>query len=936
MQVRLLGSVDVLVNGESRPVHGLRRKAVLATLALHCGEIVSTSRLVDVVWGESAPSTAVNTLQRHVSHLRGVLGSKAAICARPPGYLLDLDGDRTDVQLAEELFRRGTQSPDPVHGSLHLHTALTLWRGSPLADVAGIVWLEEQAGRLDLLRLRIKRALIDAKLAAGEHAQLIPDLEQMVAGHPLDEQIHAQLMLALYRCARQADALAVYRHLRQRLDEELGLDPSQVLCDLETAILRQDPALDVPARVIELPVVSAAGPIPAQLPPAVPGFAGRGAELASLDAILAAPGSAGIATVVISAVSGTAGVGKTALAVHWAYRVASQFPDGQLYVNLRGFDSDGRALDQGTAVRGFLDAFGVPSARIPAGLSAQVGLYRSLLAGKRILVVLDNARDAEQVRPLLPGSPGCLAIVTSRNYLVGLVAIEGAYPLTLDLFSSAEARALLGRRLGADRVAREPGATDDIIGGCAGLPLALVIAAARAAAHPGFPLTALAAELREASAALNAFHGGDAATDIRAVFSWSYRTLSTAAARLFRLLGLHPGPGISAPAAASLAGIKPGQARTLLTELARAHLLTEQAPGRYILHDLLRAYAAEQAHAHESDGARRTAIHRMLDHYLHTAEAAALRINPIRDPITTAPPEPGVTCEHAADYQQALAWFTAERPVLLATIALAPAGFDAHTWQLASALTTFLDRRGYWQDQKAAQTTALAAARRQGDRTGQATAHRGLGLAYAAVERFDDARTHYLLAMDLFTELGNDTGQAHTHMSLAWVSAAQCRHAEALKHSRASLGLYQAAGRRAGQASALNNIGWHLAELRNYDEALVYCQQALTILNDLDDFNSRAHTCDSLGYINHHLGRHREAIVCYQRALDLFRATGDPYGEATCLGYLGDSYDALGEADAARQAWTHALHIFNQLDHPDADQVRAKLLSRTTQTSQQR
>jgi DNA-binding SARP family transcriptional activator len=475
MQVRLLGSVDVLVNGESRPVHGLRRKAVLATLALHCGEIVSTSRLVDVVWGESAPSTAVNTLQRHVSHLRGVLGSKAAICARPPGYLLDLDGDRTDVQLAEELFRRGTQSPDPVHGSLHLHTALTLWRGSPLADVAGIVWLEEQAGRLDLLRLRIKRALIDAKLAAGEHAQLIPDLEQMVAGHPLDEQIHAQLMLALYRCARQADALAVYRHLRQRLDEELGLDPSQVLCDLETAILRQDPALDVPARVIELPVVSAAGPIPAQLPPAVPGFAGRGAELASLDAILAAPGSAGIATVVISAVSGTAGVGKTALAVHWAYRVASQFPDGQLYVNLRGFDSDGRALDQGTAVRGFLDAFGVPSARIPAGLSAQVGLYRSLLAGKRILVVLDNARDAEQVRPLLPGSPGCLAIVTSRNYLVGLVAIEGAYPLTLDLFSSAEARALLGRRLGADRVAREPGATDDIIGGCAGLPLLPVI-----------------------------------------------------------------------------------------------------------------------------------------------------------------------------------------------------------------------------------------------------------------------------------------------------------------------------------------------------------------------------------------------------------------------------------------------------------------------------
>jgi tetratricopeptide (TPR) repeat protein len=611
--------------------------------------------------------------------------------------------------------------------------------------------------------------------------------------------------------------------------------------------------------------------------------------------------------------------------VHWAHRVAAQFPDGTLYVNLRGFDPGGPALDPGEAVRGFLDAFGVPAARIPAGLPAQAGLYRSLLAGKRVLVVLDNARDAGQVRPLLPGSPGCLAIVTSRNHLGGLVATEGAYPLTLDLFTSAEARDLLARRLGADRVASEPGATDDIITGCARLPLALAIAAARAAAHPGFPLTALAAELRETSAALNAFNDGDAATDVRAVFSWSYRTLSTGAARLFRLLGLHPGPDSSAPAAASLAGIAPGQARPLLTELARAHLLNEHTPGRYAFHDLLRAYAAEQAHAHEDGDARRAATHRLLDHYWRSAETAASRLNQAREPATTVPPRPGVTCEEATDYEHALAWFTAERRVLLATIAQAPAGFGTYTWQLASALTCFLDLRGHWQDQKTIQATALAAARRQGNRAGQATAYRGLGLAHAGLKQFDDARTHHLLALDLFRELGNHTGQAQTHLALSWLAGTQGHHEEGLGHSRQGLRHYQTAGRRAGQAKALNNIGWHLAQHGSYDEALAYCQQALTIARELGDLNSQAATCDSLGYINHRLGRHQEAIACYQQALDLFRATGDPYGEATCLGCLGDSHHAAGNAGAARQAWTHALEILNQLDHPDAGQVRAKL-----------
>jgi len=632
MQVRLLGPVDVVVDGRPRPVRGLRRQAVLATLALHSGEVVSTGKLADVVWGKTAPPTAANTLQSHMSFLRTVLGSRAAILARPPGYVLDLGDDHTDVQLAEQFLRQGTQSADPVRGTRLLQDALALWRGQPLADVAGLEWLEEQAERLGLLGVRVKRALLTARLAAGEHAQLVPDLEQMAADHRLDEQIHAELMLALYRSARQADALAAYQRLRRTLSEELGIDPGQPLRDLEVAILRQDPALDAPAPVSL--TARPAVPVPAQLPPAVPAFIGRDAELASLDALLPATvqaTAAGPATVVIAALSGTAGVGKTALAVHWAHRAAAQFPDGQLYVNLGGFDPGGAAMQPSEALRGFLDAFGVSAARIPESLPAQAGLYRSLLAGKRVLVVLDNAKDAGQARPLLPGSPGSLAIVTSRNQLTGLVATDGASALTLDLLGSADARRLLASRLGSRRVAREPEAVDVIIAGCARLPLALTIAAARAAASPGFPLAVLATELREATRALDPLNGGDPATDVRAVFSWSYHALTTDAARLFRLLGLHPGADIALPAAASLAAIPPDRARALLAELARAHLLAEHAPGRYAFHDLLRAYATELARTHDSQNVRSAAAHRVLEHYLHTGVLLIFRTaDPVR------------------------------------------------------------------------------------------------------------------------------------------------------------------------------------------------------------------------------------------------------------------------------------------------------------------
>jgi tetratricopeptide (TPR) repeat protein len=662
--------------------------------------------------------------------------------------------------------------------------------------------------------------------------------------------------------------------------------------------------------------------VPHQLPAAVRHFAGREDELAALSGLLEQSGG----TVVISAIGGTAGIGKTALAVYWAHQVADRFPDGQLYVNLRGFDPDGSVMDPAEAVRRFLDALGVPATRIPADLDAQAALYRSYLVDRQILVVLDNARDTAQVRRLLPGAPGCLVLVTSRNQLTGLVAAESAHPITLDLLSLAEARELLARRLGSDRVAAEPEAVEGIIARCARLPLALAIVAARAATHPRLPLHTLADELRDSADRLDTLITDDPYTGVRAVFSWSYRALSPAAARLFRLLGLHPGPSISTAAAASLAALPVPQVRTLLAELTRAHLVVEPTPGRYTFHDLLRAYAAELAASVDSDDERHAATHRILDHYLHTAYAAARLLDPARHPITLTPPQPGVTPEHPADLGQALDWFTVEHAVLLAAVDHASTtGFDTHTWQLASTLWTFLDRRGHWHDQVAAQQAAVSAAQRLADPAVQAGAYRHLAHAYTRLGRFDDAHTQLRHALDLATQSGNLVGQANTHHTLAVMWEQQGRHAQALDHAQQALDLSRTAGHQSGQAYALNAAGWYHGLLGDHQQALAACQQALTLFQELEDRDGQAATWDSLGYAYHHLGHHSQAITCYQHALDLYRDLGDRYYEATILTHLGDTHDAASNPQAARAAWQQALTILDQLDNPDAGQVRAKL-----------
>ncbi|MEH1163971.1 BTAD domain-containing putative transcriptional regulator [Micromonospora sp. CPCC 205539] len=931
MRVRLLGPVDVTVGATARTVSGLRRKGVLAVLALHPGVIVSTDRLIDVIWGDRAPATAPNSLQSHVSYLRRTIGTRSAIVGRPPGYVLELPGEATDVEVAERLIHEGTRSTDHEHARALLSDALELWRGRSLVDVTGLDWLSEQAERLEHLRLVAVRALADTRLALGEHAQLVPELELLTQEHPLDEHIHEQLMVALYRAGRQSDALATYRRLRRTLRDDLGIEPSPALRDRERAILSQDPALAWSAPAGEVVAVAARASAPAQLPPAVRAFAGRRDELRWLDARLDRPGEPDAAAMVIAAVSGTPGVGKTALAVHWAHQVADRFPDGQLYVNLRGFDAGGAVLEPADAIRGFLDALGVPVERIPAGLPAQAGLYRSLLTGRRVLVVIDNARDAEQVRPLLPGSASCLAVVTSRNQLTSLVASEGAQPLALDLLPAAEARDLLARRLGSDRVAGEPTAVDQIIASCARLPLALAIATSRAATRPGFPLAALASELRDAADALDAFDGGDPATDVRAVFSWSYQALSPTAGRMFRLLGLHPGPDIAAPAAASLAGVPLRQARTLLAELARTHLLIEHSPGRYAFHDLLRVYATELTHELDGDGERQAAVRRLLDSYLHVAYAGARLLQPFRDPIDLEPARPGVAAVAPVDAEQAMAWFITEHPVLLNTVTrAADDGLYGHAWRLAWTLADFFDRKGHWQDWVTTHETALTSADLLADHRAAATVRRGLGRARAQLGQFAEAHAQLRQAAHLYGQLGDVTGQAHTARSIAWVCSRQGRHREGLAHAQRALDLFEAVGDRALQARALNSVGWQYAQLRDHGEALHHCRRALQLLREVGDRFGEANTWDSLGYAHHHLGDYQQATACYQRAVELFRDLGDRYYEADTLTHAGESHQAAGDPEAARLAWLRALDILGALGHPDADRLRATLRHQTT------
>jgi DNA-binding SARP family transcriptional activator len=946
MWVQILGPVRAWRGGTELALGPPGQRALFGLLAVADGQPLPRAQLIDALWSDQPPDRAVNVIQTYVKRLRRLLEpereARSASLLLPTvgtGYALHLPVGSLDAAAFRDLVNAASAvASDPQGTAALLAEALGLWQAAPLADAPA---LADHPMVVSLVRER-HAALgpyAEAMIATGAAAEALPLLAQAAAGQPLDEAAQARL-IHTYNAAGQRDrAFAVYEETRRRLARELGIGPGQQLAEAHAALLREAAAEPGAAVPEPAPAAPAAAPAPAQLPADILGFAGRGAESAALSDLLdlgregAGSGIEQDAAGVIAAVSGTAGVGKTAFVVHWAHRVRDRFPDGQLYLNLRGYGA-APPVEPGDALAGFLTALGVAAERLPADLDARTALFRSLLIGKRMLVVLDNARDAEQVRPLLPSCASCRVVVTSRSQTPGLIAAEGARPLALDPLSAEEATDLLAARLGPERAGAEPAAVAEIVGHCARLPLALALVATRAALHPRFPLAAIAAELSAEGERLDALGAHGADTDLRRTFSWSYQTLDPAAARLFRLLALHPGPDISARAAASLGGLPLPEARARLSELARAHLLEEPAPDRYACHGLLRIYAGEPARAGDADprerrAERHEAVLRVLDHYLHTAYAAALLLDPGREPfgIPLAEPHPGVELDPPTGYDQAYEWLLAEQDGLVAAVGWAVgAGLDTHAWQLAWAVSVFLDRQGRWHDRLAVHTAGRGAALRLRERAGQAHMYLGLANTYARMGRFEDARAGLERALDLFTEAGDDAGQANVHLlNLALVVRSLADRYQALDHTRAALDLYTAAADLAGRARARHESGRHRALERDYQRAYQYCEQALDLLRDAEDRHGEAEAWHSLGYIHQHCGDHRQAVTCYQRSLILLDRIEDRPRSAEVLVKIGDAHYAGGDEHAAGRSWNQALAILADTAHPDTNRVRDRL-----------
>ncbi|GIJ44389.1 SARP family transcriptional regulator [Virgisporangium aliadipatigenens] len=901
LECRVLGPVEVRVDGRPVDVGHARQCCVLVALLADAGRCVPPERLAHRVWGDEPPPRARNLLSGYVSRLRKTTGIDVA--REGTGYVVRVD--EFDLSRFDTLLARARAEADLAR----YDEALALWRGEPFAGL-DTPWIRAWREALTARRFAAELDRTDLVLAEGGHAEVVDRLAARITAHPLDERLTGQYMLALYRCGRQADALRAYERLRHDLAEELGADPGPALRRLHRGMLRADPGVD-PHTL----------PVPRQLPAAPRGFAGRTRELAALDAIAAA-GAAGDAVEtsggVVCVVSGSAGVGKTTLAVRWAHRVADRFVDGQLHVDLRGFDTR-EAVAPDEAVRGFLEALGVAAERMPTGPDARVGLYRTLLHGRRMLLLLDNARDAAQVRPLLPAAPGCLVLVTSRRRLADLVRADGAFPLTLELLSGAESEDLLARRIGAARVAAERDAVDRIVERCARLPLALAVVAARAAAHPGFTLAALAAELVPR----------EGLYDVRDVLASSYRALDERSARLFRLFGAHPGPDLSTHAAASLAGLSTVEIRRLLATLSDAHLLTEYLPGRYTAHDLLRDYARELLLSTvDSEPARRDATARVLDHYLHSACAAALALHPHRDPIPLPRKGSGVTAEAPGSYAEATRWFAAEHRVLLAVVEhCVRAGAHEHTWRLAWAMWTFLDRTGRWQDLWELGRAAVDAGRALHDPHAEAVSHRLLARATMNRDDLDAAIGHLSAALALYRRTGDLAGEANTHNNLAVVREAQGRYRDAGEENLRALRLYTETGNARGGAMALNMAGRYDSLCGDHGSAVGRCETALSMFTALGDRIGEAIARATLGHVLHGLGKHDRAVDCLLPAIAGFEALDDRHHVAESLVVLGDAHHAMGDRDAAERAWRRARAMLTELRHPDAERVARRLAS---------
>jgi len=908
-----------------------RQRVLLAALLMRAGTVVPADALVEAVWDGATPASAGTTLRSHVMRLRQILGPAAGgrVVTRYPGYLIEASEEEVDLRRFRRLCGEGgaaARAGDWERAWETLAEALGLWRGEPLADVPSELLRRDQVPGLEELRLQAAEWRMAAGLQLGRHGELVPELQSLTGEYPLRERFAGQLMLALVRCGRQAEALEAYQRAREVLVEQLGAEPGTELRELHQRILTADPALAVPdSAVAGHPAVAegSTGPrgsarptglVPRELPAPVAGFVGRADELALLTGLLDRSGEQAPPAIVISAIGGTAGVGKTALAVQWAHQVAGRFPDGQLYVNLRGYDPD-RPMTAADALAGFLRALGVAGQDIPLEEDERAARYRSRLAGRRVLIVLDNAGSVEQVRPLLPGSPGCAVLVTSRDALAGLVARDGAARVELDLLPSAEAVGLLGELIGG-RVGEDLAAAQTIAGQCCRLPLALRVAAELAASRPDAPLADLAGELADRQRRLELLQaGGDQRTAVRAVFSWSYRHLDPDAARAFRLAGLHPGPDFETYAAAALTGSDLERARATLGTLARAHMIQSTGPGRYVMHDLLRAYARELA-ADDGEEEQHAALTRLLDYYLHTASMAMDTLYPaecyLRPRVpAAATPIPQVTCPAAAR-----AWLDAEWGTLVAAaVHAAGYGWPAHVTRMASTLYRYLDASGHYPEVMVIHGHARRAAAVIGDQAAEANALNGLGVAHWRAGRLLQAARNHREAMELFRAAGDQAGEARALHGLGVAKLDQHRYREAAGDLRGALALFRAAGDRLGEARALGNLGVIERRLGHYQQALEHQEQSLALCQEIANLDGVGTALNRLGFISLTLGRYQQAEEYFRRALVLSQEVGDLNDEADSLNNLGRAYQQLARHRQATDHYKQALDLFRQIGY---------------------
>jgi tetratricopeptide (TPR) repeat protein/DNA-binding SARP family transcriptional activator len=885
-----------------------RQRAVLAALAVDAGRPVPVSTLVERVWGDERPDRPEHAVRVYVSRLRSILAAGSVkLVTRTNGYLLDLDPSRVDMLRFRQLVDAARRPGSPTRLQ-QLREALRLWRGEPLADLPG-GWAARIRVGWRQLRLDALAAWAEAELAEGDPAAVVAPLTEVVAEHPAAEAVVAQLMLALDRVGRPADALALYTATRGHLAEELGTDPGPALQRLHQSLLRGEIATLPPP--VAGPVAAgppAAGPqaqaaAPRHLPTPPQWFTGRTMELAELGKIHDAN------TVVITAIDGMAGVGKTALAVQAAHQMVERYPDGQLFIDLHGYTQGVAPVEPGEALDTLLRSLGVPGERIPAGLDQRAALYRSRLADLRVVIVLDNAATEAQVQPLLPGAPGCVVLVTSRRRLGGL---DHTHVLSVDTLPLVDALALLRQTAGEARFAGQPPElVTELVELCGRLPLAIRIAAARLRSHPAWDLAQLVRRLRDQQHRLVELQAGQ--RSVTAALDLSYQDLGADQRRTYRRLGLHVGPDIDAYAAAALLNTTLLEAGLALEHLLEAHLLQEPTPGRYRFHDLTRAHAAHTASRDETDHSGQTALDRLLDYYRHTAAVAMDTAYPYERERRPQVPPAQTPTPALSDPAAALAWLDGELPNVLAAAKHATDhDRPAHLLHLSTILHLHLRNHGPYDDAESLHQQALTAARATGHEAAELEALNGLGHIRRAQGRHEPATDHFGQALRLARATGHQAAELDALLGLAHMYRLRGRHGQAADHFRQALRLARATGHQAAELRALSGLGVCHRLQGRYEQATARLGQALRLARVTGHQTTEQAALTSLGHLHMMRGQLEQAGDHFQQALQLARATGHRTAEQRALASLGDVHRIQGRYEQARDDFQRLLDLAHQ------------------------